>query len=61
MTYALRGIAALEIKLTGASRDLHSGIYGGSLDNPAMALCQLLAQLRDQKGRIAIPDFMTRC
>ena len=57
LTYALRGIAAMEIKLTGAARDLHSGIYGGSLDNPAMALCQLLAQLRDPKGRVAVPGF----
>jgi len=57
LTYALRGIAALEIKLDGPSRDLHSGIYGGTLDNPAMALSQMLAKLRDQQGRITIPHF----
>ena len=57
LTYALRGIAAFEIKVHGPSRDLHSGIYGGSVDNPAMALCQLLARLRDKNGRIAIPGF----
>src|SRR5207302_1432642 len=57
LTYALRGIAALEVKVHGPSRDLHSGIYGGSVDNPAMALCQLLARLRDKNGRIAIPGF----
>lgn len=57
LTYALRGIMAMEIVLHGPSRDLHSGIYGGSVDNPAMALCQLLAQLRDKNGRIAIPGF----
>ena len=57
LTYALRGITALEIKLHGPSRDLHSGIYGGSVENPAMALCQLLASLRDRNGRIAIPGF----
>ena len=57
LTYALRGIAAFEIRLDGPSRDLHSGIYGGSLENPAMALCQLLAQMRDKKGRIAVPGF----
>src|SRR5207244_11885557 len=45
LTYALRGIAAMEIKLRGPSRDLHSGIYGGAVDNPAMALCQLLSKL----------------
>ena len=57
LTYALRGIAAVELKLHGPSRDLHSGIFGGSLDNPALALCQLLAQLRDKHGRITIPGF----
>ncbi len=57
LTYALRGITALEVKLTGPSRDLHSGIYGGSVENPAMALCQLLARLRAGNGRITIPGF----
>ncbi|MEW6303011.1 MAG: dipeptidase [Verrucomicrobiota bacterium] len=57
LTYALRGIAALEVKVYGPSRDLHSGIYGGCVDNPAMALCQMLAQLRDKRGRVAIPGF----
>lgn len=57
LTYGLRGIAALEITIRGPSRDLHSGIYGGSLENPAMALCQLLAKLRDKNGRITIPGF----
>jgi acetylornithine deacetylase/succinyl-diaminopimelate desuccinylase-like protein len=57
LTYALRGIVALEIKLGGPSRDLHSGIYGGTVDNPAMALCQVLGQLRAPNGRITIPGF----
>jgi acetylornithine deacetylase/succinyl-diaminopimelate desuccinylase-like protein len=57
LTYALRGIAALEITVRGPSRDLHSGIFGGTVDNPAMVLCQLLAQLRDSNGRITIPGF----
>ncbi len=57
LTHALRGIAALEIKLHGPSRDLHSGIYGGTVDNPAMALCRLLGQLHDKKGRVNIPGF----
>lgn len=57
LTYALRGIIAFEIKLTGPSRDLHSGLYGGSVENPAMALAQLLAKLRDANGRITIPGF----
>jgi acetylornithine deacetylase/succinyl-diaminopimelate desuccinylase-like protein len=57
LTYALRGIAAFEITLRGPSRDLHSGIFGGTVDNPAMALSQLLAKLRDRNGRVAIPGF----
>ena len=57
LTYALRGILAVEVILHGPSRDLHSGLYGGAVDNPAMALCQLLGKLRDKNGRIAIPGF----
>jgi acetylornithine deacetylase/succinyl-diaminopimelate desuccinylase-like protein len=57
LTYALRGILAVEVTLHGPSRDLHSGIFGGAVDNPAMALCQLLGQLRDKRGRVAISGF----
>ncbi len=57
LTYSLRGIAAFEVTLRGPSRDLHSGLFGGSVDNPAMALCQLIAKLRDKNGRITIPGF----
>ena len=57
LTYALRGIAAFEITLHGPNRDLHSGIFGGTVDNPAMALCQLLGKLRDKNGRVAIPGY----
>jgi acetylornithine deacetylase/succinyl-diaminopimelate desuccinylase-like protein len=57
LTYGLRGIVAFEIILRGPARDLHSGIFGGSVENPAMALSQLLAALRDRRGRVAIPGF----
>ncbi len=57
LTYALRGIVAVEVVIDGPSRDLHSGIFGGTVDNPAMALCQLLAKLRDKNGKITIPGF----
>jgi acetylornithine deacetylase/succinyl-diaminopimelate desuccinylase-like protein len=60
LTYALRGIIAFEITLRGPARDLHSGIFGGAVDNPAMALSQLLARLRDRNGRVAIPGFYDR-
>ena len=57
LTYGLRGIAALEVRVDGPSRDLHSGIYGGSLDNPAMVLSQILARMKDARGRVTIPGF----
>lgn len=57
ITYALRGITAIEITLHGPFRDLHSGIFGGSVANPAMVLSKLLAQIVDKNGRIAVPGF----
>jgi acetylornithine deacetylase/succinyl-diaminopimelate desuccinylase-like protein len=57
LTYALRGIIGFEITLHGPSRDLHSGIFGGAVDNPAMALSRMLATLRDKNARVAIPHF----
>ncbi len=55
--YALRGIAFLEIKVKGPKRDLHSGSYGGTVDNPAEVLAWLITQLKDRYGRITIPGF----
>jgi acetylornithine deacetylase/succinyl-diaminopimelate desuccinylase-like protein len=57
LTYALRGIIAFEITLHGPARDLHSGIFGGTVDNPALALAQLLAKVRDGQGVIQVPGF----
>ena len=57
LTYALRGIIAFEITLRGPARDLHSGIFGGAVENPAMALARLLAKVHDADGRITIPGF----
>jgi acetylornithine deacetylase/succinyl-diaminopimelate desuccinylase-like protein len=57
LSYGLRGVAALELKITGAKMDLHSGIYGGAVANPAAALAQLLATLHDQNGRVAVSGF----
>jgi succinyl-diaminopimelate desuccinylase len=57
LTYALRGIIAFEIKLHGPARDLHSGVFGGAVENPAMALCHLLGQILDNYGFIQIPGF----
>ena len=58
LTYALRGIASFQVTLHGPSRDLHSGIFGGTVDNPAMALCQLLGKLRDKNGRVTVPGLL---
>jgi len=57
LTYALRGIAAFEIIVRGPSRDLHSGIFGGAVQNPAIVLAQLLAKVHDDQGRITVPGF----
>jgi acetylornithine deacetylase/succinyl-diaminopimelate desuccinylase-like protein len=57
LTYSLRGIIAFEITVYGPSRDLHSGVFGGAMENPAMALSRLLAQVRDANGRVTIPGF----
>lgn len=57
MSYGLRGVAALELIVRGPKIDLHSGIYGGAVANPATALARLLATLHDRDGRIAISGF----
>ena len=57
ITVGLRGLVYFQIDLEVAKSDLHSGGFGGSIENPAMALAQLLAQLKDRNGRITIPGF----
>jgi acetylornithine deacetylase/succinyl-diaminopimelate desuccinylase-like protein len=59
-TYGLRGILCMEIRLRGPSADLHSGIFGGSVANPATVLSRIVAKLHDDRGRIAIPGFYDR-
>ena len=53
----LRGMIYTEIEARGAKTDLHSGMYGGAAPNPFVALCQIIAQLKDSAGRILIPGF----
>ena len=53
----MRGLAYLEVKVTGPNKDLHSGHYGGAVANPINVLCELIASLHDEKGRVAIPGF----
>jgi len=57
IVYALRGLTYMEVEVRGPSHDLHSGSYGGAVHNPAQVLCQIIAQLHDDKGRITIPGF----
>ena len=57
LSYGLRGVTALEIKITGSKMDLHSGVFGGAVANPITALARLLATLHDKNGRIAIEGF----
>ncbi len=57
LCYGLRGLCYMEIHVQGPNRDLHSGSYGGSITNPANALCEIISKLKDSHGRIAIPGF----
>lgn len=57
ITYGLRGVVGFELKATGPNRDLHSGIYGGSVYNPAIALAKIIDSMIDENGKIQIPGF----
>jgi acetylornithine deacetylase/succinyl-diaminopimelate desuccinylase-like protein len=57
ITYGLRGIAYFELRLTGPSQDLHSGVFGGAVANPATALAKILAGLTDAEGRVTLAGF----
>ncbi|MGC8724788.1 MAG: dipeptidase [Acidobacteriota bacterium] len=57
LTVGLRGLCYTEIEARGPATDLHSGSYGGASPNPFFALCQIIARLKDDDGRILIPGF----
>lgn len=57
LTTGLRGLAYWEIEVTGPCRDLHSGHFGGAVANPVNVLCEMLAKMTDENGRITIPHF----
>src|SRR3954463_2245268 len=57
LSYGLRGVTALEVKITSAKMDLHSGVFGGAVANPITALARLLATLHDENGHVAIEGF----
>jgi acetylornithine deacetylase/succinyl-diaminopimelate desuccinylase-like protein len=56
-TYGLRGIFCLELRVQGPAVDLHSGIFGGSVANPATVLSRMLSALHDAHGHVAVPGF----
>ncbi|WP_341841406.1 dipeptidase [Chitinophaga caseinilytica] len=53
----LRGLAYMEVEVTGPNRDLHSGVYGGAVANPATILAKMIASLHDENNHITIPGF----
>ena len=58
LLYGLKGLAYMELKVSGPDHDLHSGSFGGAVTNPGNALCQIIARLQDPAtGRILIPGF----
>ena len=57
ITCGLRGLTYMEVEVTGPDKDLHSGLFGGAVANPANVLARLIASLVDENGRVAIPGF----
>lgn len=57
ITYAMRGLVYYDIKLHGPARDLHSGVYGNTLANPATELMKVVGRLKDTENRVTIPGF----
>jgi acetylornithine deacetylase/succinyl-diaminopimelate desuccinylase-like protein len=57
VTTGLRGLSYVEVEVTGPNRDLHSGLYGGCVKNPINALCEMIASLHDENGKITVDGF----
>lgn len=57
ITVGLRGMSYMEVEVTGANRDLHSGTYGGAVANPINILCKMIASMKDENEHITIPGF----
>ena len=57
ITYGLRGLCYMELRVYGPSKDLHSGLYGGIVHNPAQVLTELVAGMHDKNGKITLPGF----
>lgn len=57
ITVGLKGLMYMEVEVTGPNKDLHSGSFGGAVENPGHALCKMLSSLKDDEGRVTIPGF----
>lgn len=57
IVYGLRGLCYALVDVTGPDHDIHSGSYGGAINNPINALCHMIARLKDEDGRVLIPGF----
>lgn len=57
ITVGLRGMAYMEVEVTGSNRDLHSGTYGGAVANPINVLCDMISSMKDENNHITIPGF----
>ena len=57
LVYGLRGMTYFEVWVYGAKSDLHSGVFGGAVHNPAQVLCELIAGMHDANGRVTLPGY----
>jgi acetylornithine deacetylase/succinyl-diaminopimelate desuccinylase-like protein len=55
--YSLKGLAYMQIDIKGPGMDLHSGSFGGTVQNPGNAICEIISKLKDSSGRVQIPGF----
>lgn len=57
ITTGLRGLCYWQVEVTGPNKDLHSGLFGGAVANPINVLCDMIAKLQDENGKITVPGF----
>ncbi len=57
VTYGLRGLNYYQVEIMGPAQDLHSGVFGGAVPNPITTLCEMVAKLHDNNGRVTVPGF----